>query len=133
MPADRIDVAYAFFCQYVHADTSGKVTCVGLWGPECRVLASPPAQVDLAFHASIRHSGIVRLTGRLVVSLPNVPPQTMPIDVATTPGSTVTNLNVNLPASPLLDAGEVVARLDLDTVPPATCEVRLKISFHPTG
>ena len=125
-------VAYAFFCQYVYADPSGKVSCVGLWGPECRVLASPPAQIDLAFHASVRHGSVERLVGRLVLSSPNVPTQTIPLDLAGRAGAT-SNVNVNMPGFQFLDAGETVARLDFDTEPPTSCETRLAVSFQQAG
>lgn len=129
------ELMYGFFCEFVRAEVSGQTTPVGIWGETCRLGAAPPAVLpSLAFHAYVQGLGKKAYRFKLKITFPGGgTPVEVEAPLGGNPGMTSQNLNFNMMGVQLPVAGEIIAKVHINTTPPIEREFRLKIEFKPEG
>jgi hypothetical protein len=124
-----VEIVHAFFCGYLHTESSGRVSAIGIWGDECLLEGPPGGAVNLAVYFYVR--GVVGShPAKLTVEIPGVP--TIPTISTPISGSHkhAHHIGINFGAMPMSESGDAIARLEIDASPPVSREVRLRVSFR---
>ena len=133
MTTQQPEIVYGLFCEFIRMEMSGQITPIGIWGETCRIGTAAPAVLPaLAFHAYIRNLGRVAFNTKVKVAFPGKTfPMEMTAPVKSEQAQESQNLNINMMAVQIPEAGDVVATIELDTKPPIRREFRLHFEFQP--
>lgn len=132
MSNHQIEIALGVFCEIARLEKTGQVSAIGIWGTTCLVDATtPPVTLSsLAFLAQIANPDHHEYRATLTVSFPGVPaPVVNSIEVTgeKLKVQDAQNFILQMFTPNILEFGDIVATVHLETDPPVEQEFRLAI------